>query len=48
MRLIVDAMLQSVREQFGLSEAQLQAFTQQFYDRLPASYRRFLHDPVAV
>ncbi len=48
MRLIVDAMLQSVREQFGLSEAQLQAFTQQFYDRLPASYRGFLHEPVAA
>ena len=48
MQLIMDAMLQSVQEQFGLSEAQLQAFTQQFYDRLPASYRRFLHPPMAA
>ena len=48
MHLIVDAMLQSVREQFGLSEAQLQAFTQQFYDRLPVSYRHFLRPPVAA
>ena len=37
MQLIADTMLQSVREQFGLSEAQLQAFTQQFYDRLPTN-----------
>lgn len=42
MQLIVDAMLQCVREHFGLTEAQLLAFTRQFYDRLPASYRHFL------
>ena len=48
MQLIVDAMLQTVREHFGLSEEQLLAFTRQFYDRLPASYRKFLQAPVAA
>ena len=48
MQLIVDAMLQTVREHFGLSEEQLLAFTRQFYDRLPASYRQFLRAPVAA
>lgn len=48
MQLIVDAMLQTVREHFGLSEEQLLSFTCQFYDRLPASYRKFLQAPVAA
>ncbi len=48
MQLIVDAMLQTVREHFGLSEEQLLAFTRQFYDLLPASYRQFLQAPVAA
>ena len=48
MQLIVDAMLQTVREHFGLSEDQLLAFTRQFYSCLPASYRHFLQAPVAA
>ena len=48
MQLIVDAMLQTVREHFGLSEEQLLNFTRQFYDRLPASYQRFLQAPAAA
>lgn len=48
MQLIVDAMLQTVREHFGLSDEQLLAFTRQFYDRLPASYQRFLQAPAAA
>ena len=48
MQLIVDAMLQTVRESFGLTEAQLLDFARQFYDRLPASYRHFLQVPAAA
>ena len=48
MQLIVEAMLQTVREHFGLSEDQLLAFTRQFYSCLPASYRHFLQAPVAA
>ena len=48
MQLIVDVMLQTVREHFGLSEEQLLAFTRQFYDRLPAGYRYFIHAPAAA
>lgn len=48
MQLIVDAMLQTVREHFGLTEEQLLDFTRQFYDRLPASYRHFLQAPDAA
>ena len=48
MQLIVDTMLQTVREHFGLSEEQLLSFTRQFYDRLPASYRQFIQAPVAA
>ena len=48
MQLIVDIMLQTVREHFGLSEEQLLAFTRQFYDRLPAGYRHFIHAPAAA
>ena len=42
MQLIVDAMLQIVREHFGLSEEQLLDSTRQFYDRLTASYHSVL------
>ncbi len=48
MRLIVDIMLQTVREHFGLSEEQLVSFTQRFYDSLPASYQHFLQHPLAA
>ena len=48
LQLIVDAVLQTVREHFGLSEEQLLDFTRQFYDRLPASYQRFLQAPAAA
>ena len=48
MQLIVDVMLQTVREHFGLSDDQLLAFTRQFYDRLPACYQRFLQEPLAA
>ena len=41
-------MLQTVREHFGLTEAQLLIFARQFYDRLPASYRHFLQEPDAA
>ncbi len=45
MRLIVDAMLQTVREHFGLTEDQLLVFTRQFYESLPASCRHFIQAP---
>ena len=45
MQLIVDILLQSVQEHFALSNDQLNAFVQQFYDRLPASYQHFLVSP---
>ena len=48
MQLIVDAMLQTVRESFGLTEAQFLDFARQFYDRLPTSYRHFLQAPAAA
>ena len=49
MQLIVDVMLQqTVREHFGLSDEQLQAFILQFYNNLPASYRRFIQPPAAA
>ena len=48
MRLIVDIMLQSVQQHFGLSDDQLIAFTWQFYDQLPASYQHFLKAPAAA
>ena len=48
MRLIVDAILQTVREHFGLTEDQLLVFTRQFYESLPASYRHFIQAPAAA
>ena len=39
MQLIVDILLQTVRDHFGLSDDHLNAFVRQFYDRLPASLR---------
>ena len=45
MKLIVDILLQTVRNHFGLSDDQLNAFVRQFYDRLPASYQHFLALP---
>ena len=47
MKLIVDILLQSVQEHFGLSDDQLNAFVRQFYDRLPPSYQHFLVSPAA-
>ena len=48
MQLIVDAMLQTVREHFGLTDEQLLVFTRQFYDHLPASYQHFIQAPAAA
>lgn len=48
MQLIFDVMLQTVMEHFGLSENQLLVFSRQFYNRLPACYRRFLQAPTAA
>ena len=48
MQLIVDVMLQTVRERFALSENQLLDFARQFYDRLPAGYQRFIQAPTAA
>ena len=45
MQLIVDILLQTVRDHFGLSDDHLNAFVRQFYDRLPASYQHFLVSP---
>ena len=47
MKLIVDIMLQTVQEHFGLSDDQLNAFVRKFFDRLPASYQHFLVLPAA-
>ena len=47
MKLIVDILLQTVQEHFGLSDDHLNAFVRQFYDRLPASYQHFLISPAA-
>ena len=46
--MIVDIMLQSVQQRFGLTDDQLIAFARQFYDRLPASYQHFLEVPAAA
>ena len=48
MQLIVEAMLQTVREHFGLTDEQLLVFTRQFYDRLPVSYRHFIQAPAVA
>ena len=48
MRLIVDAMLQTVRDRFGLSDDQLLVLCLQFYDRLPDGYRHFLPTPLGA
>ena len=48
MQLIVDAMLQTVREHLGLTDEQLLVFIRQFYDHLPVSYRHFIQAPVAA
>ena len=48
MQLIFNAMLQTIRQHFALSDDQLLAFTQDFFNRLPASYRHFLQPPVPV
>ncbi len=48
MRLIIDAMLQTVRDHFGLTEDQFLNFVQQFYDNLPACYRHFVQAPTAA
>ena len=47
MQLIVDILLQSVQEHFGLSNDQLNVFIRQFYDRLPASYQHFIGAPAS-
>ena len=47
-QLIVDAMLQTVREHFALTENQLSDFVRQFYDHLPASYQHFIQAPTTV
>ena len=48
MRLIIDAMLQTVRDHFGLTEDQFLNFVRQFYDNLPACYRHFIQAPTAA
>ena len=45
LQLIVDILLQTVCEYFGLSDDQLTTCVRQFYDRLPASYQHFLVSP---
>ena len=48
MRLIIDAMLQTVRDHFSLTEDQFLNFVRQFYDNLPACYRHFVQAPTAA
>ena len=48
MQLIVGTMLQSLREYSALTENQLLDFVRQFYNRLPASYQRFIQTPTAA
>lgn len=48
MRLIVDAMLQTVRDRFGLCDGQPLVLCRQFYDRLPDCCRHFLPTPLAA
>ena len=48
MQLIVDIMLQSIQQYFGLTDDQLIAFSRQFFDRLPTSYQHFLKAPAAA
>ena len=47
-RLIIDAMLQTVRDHFGLTDDQFLNFARQFYDNLPACYRLFIQAPTAA
>ena len=48
MQLIVNIMLQSVQQYFGLTDDQLIAFSRRFFDRLPTSYQHFLKVPAAA
>lgn len=42
LQIVVDIMLQTMQEHFGLSDDQLADFVQDFYDRLPISYQHVL------
>ena len=42
LQLVVDIMLQTMQEHFGLSDDQLREFMIKFYDRLPISYQKAL------
>lgn len=42
LQIIVDIMLQTMQEQFGLTDDQLTEFVSKFYDRLPVSYQHAL------
>ena len=42
LQIIVDIMLQTVQDRFGLTDDQLADFVRDFYDRLPVSYQRVL------
>ena len=42
LQIIVDIMLQTMQEQFGLTDDQLAEFVSKFYDRLPISYQHAL------
>jgi hypothetical protein len=42
LQIIVDIMLQTMQEQFRLTDDQLTEFVSKFYDRLPVSYQHAL------
>ena len=41
-QIIVDIMLQTLQEHFGLTDDQLAEFVKEFHDRLPISYQHAL------
>ena len=48
LQLLIEAMLDTVREFFGLTEEQLKKFTNDFYNRLPEYMRSTISIPAAA
>lgn len=48
LQLLLEAMLDTVQEFFGLTDDQMNTFTQNFYDRLPEYMRSTLAVPAAA
>lgn len=42
LQIVIDIMLQTMQEHFGLTDDQLADYVRDFYDRLPISYQHVL------